>query len=114
MATIAITSLAYAMNIASASISMTSPQSIWLVMGQFQLLMLLLLSDAYIPKDVETYILGMDYTLFSFNFLKIKEWKFPSKIYEYFDYDQSKADLILVGFSSGSAIINILSILITL
>ena len=45
-----------------------SPQKLWVVLGQFQMFILLLLTSAYVPKNVADYLLGMDYAMFSFQF----------------------------------------------
>jgi len=105
------TSLAYGINLASSLLSLTSPQSIWLIIGQFQLLMLLLLTGAYIPKFVADYLAGMDYTLFSFSFLKTDKWNFLLYFKSWFDYKQENVMLDFIGIKSGSTLINNLSLI---
>ena len=54
----------------SSIVSMSYTKFIWIIIGQFQLLMYLLLTKAYIPKLIADYIVGIDYIMFSFNFIK--------------------------------------------
>lgn len=114
LATQTMTAIAYAMNIASSSISLTSPQSLWLIIGQFQLLMLLLISEAFIPRDIADYIMGMDYTMFSFGFINVKDWQLISNPIKHLSYPQSSYSLYFIGLESGSGLVNILSLLFTI
>ena len=70
-------------------LSMNSPGSMFSLFNQFQLLFLLPMIPAYIPVKLKNFILGLDFALFSFDFIsidsipKIKEvdlWiSFPQK-----------------------------------
>ena len=53
----------------TAIINLSSPSGLWLVFNQYKLLLLLLLTGAYFPEPIVEFITGMNFTLFSFDFL---------------------------------------------
>ena len=93
----------------SSIVSISYTKFIWVIIGQFQLLMYLLLTKAYIPKLIADYIVGIDYIMFSFNFIKWKEWLFINFI-EWIDYQQPQEMLRFIKIHSGSALINNISL----
>lgn len=58
---------------------MSNPSGLWLIFNQFQTLLLLLITGAYIPKDIIDYLLGMEFTLFNFEFLGLNRIDFIDK-----------------------------------
>ena len=80
-----------------------------IIMSQFQMLILLLTSGAYIPKSIGDYFVGMEYALISLNVDYKKQW--PISIFvNWIDYRQSNSMLQFIGLKSGSTAINLLLI----
>ena len=91
-------------------ISMTSPQGVWVTINQFQLLFILLLSGAFFPENIVSYLTGMDFASFSFNFIPIK--KGPAvALSNWLSFGLKNDYLSAIGLNSGSAIINNLSLI---
>ena len=88
---------------ASLSIFNISSMSVlWMVFGQMRLYQLLLLQSGFVHQQVIDYIKGFKFTLFSFQFLDIKE--FLSRyltvfrnIVNYLDYTQENSKLDEIG-----------------
>ena len=53
----------------SSFMSFSSPQAIWMIANQFQLMLLLPLTGAFIPEDVVNYFTGGSFTNFNFDFI---------------------------------------------
>ena len=51
--------------------NISSPQGIWLIINQFQLYLLLFLTNAYLPPDIQEYLKGFKILLFAFKFINI-------------------------------------------
>ena len=90
--------------------NLSSPQSIWLIVNQFQLFQLLFLTGAYIPKNVKDFLSEFQFMLFSFNDLiyigpleKVKQW---------LDYSQKRRDLLDIDVESGSTFVNTVPLLL--
>ena len=49
--------------------NMASPVGIWSIINQFQMLMLLILTGAFIPTTVKEYLSGMNFVLLNFDFI---------------------------------------------
>ena len=62
----------------------SSPQSFWGLMNQFQMVLLLNLIGANLPKDVKDYLEGMEFTMFSLDFLSFSGIPGIMDIYDYF------------------------------
>jgi hypothetical protein len=89
--------------------SLSSPLFLWAILGQFQLLILLPLTTAYIHPDVIDYFKGFDFALLSMSYI-------PNIDISLFglgtiDYDQNDAYLNDIGLESGSALVNISSMI---
>ena len=53
--------------------NMSNLQGIWITMNQFQLILLLLLTNSHIPKSIVDYLTGMKATTCSLNFVPFKD-----------------------------------------
>jgi hypothetical protein len=91
-------------------LSMSSPQAIWIMVNQFQLLMLLPLTDVYMPKEIEDYLSGMSFTSFNFDFLPLSSIPKFKGIFEYFGFEQNDQYLQGMGIEYGSAFLNQISL----
>ena len=84
-----------------------SSGSIFTIMNQIQLIMLLPMLPNFMNKDVELFIISFNFCLFNFNFIQ-----FPPeslKIDISLDYDQPNSYLSMLKIDSGSGIVNLMS-----
>ena len=91
--------------------TLSSPSALWAVINQLQLLMFLILTGAYIPTEVESYISDSDYITFNFNFISFDFIPKLSSAKEWMGFEQGDSNLINLGLDSGSAFNNISSLL---
>ena len=96
-------------SIIASLLTVSSPAAIWLMINQYQMLILLPLIGAFLPKNIQDFVVGNDYTMFSFSFLKVRETKSASFVVDKFDYEQKIKYLIEIGIESQSIIVNQLS-----
>ena len=108
------TATATAMGTAASIFNFASAVSLWSMINQMQLFFFLLMTGQYIPKDVETVIVGNKFCLYPFDYFQFKSITFTNYITEYFDFATSDTTLNLAGISSGSSIVNVYSLAITL
>ena len=83
-------------------------------MNQLQLLILLLLVDTYIPDDVQGFIQGQDFAMFSFDFIpstKIPYIKIPT---DWMEFEQSNEVLKDLGVASRSTFNNSFSLILVI
>ena len=93
-------------------VKMTSPIGMWSIVNQFQMLLLLLLSRAFIPDKIREYLLGMDFTLMNFNFIPLNEVPMISIPYDWIEYEQYDTNLQDIGVENGSTAANNLSFIV--
>ena len=87
-------------------VNSSSFASIWSMVNQLQLLLLLLLTRAFIPKDAIDVIIGSKFAMAPYDFLPFKEGSNFKFIIEWFDYEQSNIMLSKIGLGSGSIFVN--------
>ena len=92
--------------------SMSTPQGAWSLVNQFQIFLLMPLTDAYFPPEIIAFLTGLDFSLFSFSFLPIKIIFGVEAILDLFDYSQSDDYYVDMGFNSGSAFVNHFNLLV--
>ena len=97
-----------------AILSITSPQGLWIMINQIQLLLLLFITGAFIPKDVADYIVGMKFASFSFGFINYDNLWLVSKYYDYFDWNQPNDYIDRIEVNSWSIMINIFPLITTI
>ena len=88
----------------SAVMSMSSPQSAFSIINQFQLLILLPLIGTYLPDDIVLFLSGMDFTLFSFSFIPI------DKLLSFADSNPESSYLEQIGLKYKSSLLNNISL----
>lgn len=93
-------------------VKMTSPIGMWSIVNQFQMLLLLLLTRAFIPDKIREYLLGMDFTLMNFNFIPLNEVPMISIPYDWIEYEQYDTNLQDIGVENGSTAANNLSFIV--
>ena len=95
-------------------LNVSSPVSMWFIINQFQMLMLLLLTRAYMPKRVRQYLTDMNAVLFNFNFIPVYRIPMIYDFYLYIKFDHNYDDLKDIGVESGSTVVNNISTVIIL
>ena len=95
-------------------VNMSSPTGLWIVVNLFQMLMLLILTGAFIPKTLRQYLTGMKFALLNFNFIPYIRIPFIYEAHEWIKFEQNSEDMKDVGISDGSTIVNNVSFLTTL
>ena len=68
--------------------SLASPQGAWSMVNQFQILMLMPLTDSYFPSDIVLFLTGMEFSLFSFNFIPFQNFPFVNDFLNLFHFEQ--------------------------
>ena len=95
----------------SAFVSLSSPHGFFMTVKQFQLILLTLLTNAYIPKNIIEFMSGMKWLTCSFSFIPFHKIYGLDKIVDWFDSDLIFDRLKHFDIESGSSFINMLSIL---
>ena len=100
-----------AMIISISSIMNTSSMSsFWSMVNQLQLLLLLMITGAFIPEEVKTVITGFKILLFPSNFMLFDKINVYSSLINNFDFGLSNSLLEPIGISSDSTVFNSSSI----
>jgi hypothetical protein len=90
---------------------LSSPQSFYFIVNQLQLLMLLPLTGAFIPKDIIDFLVGMSFSNFNFDFISVDKIPIFSHISEKLGHDHDNEYLKDIGVESGSTLVNNLSLI---
>ena len=90
-----------------AVLSLSSPQGLWAVFNHYQLLMLLLLTGAFFPKEIANFFAGIKQVSFNFSFLPNSNYDSSSIIDNWFNFDINNNYLEIIGMNSGSTIVNL-------
>ena len=91
--------------------NLSTPQGIWITLNQFQLILLLLLTNSHIPIFIVDYLSGLKATTWSLNFIPFKDIPGFKKIIELIDFRMVNTNLRYFGLLSGSTIVNNFSLL---
>ena len=102
----AATGIGICLSAGSSLISMSSPAAIFIMINQFQMLLLLPLTGAYISDQVLFTITGMSMALFSFDFLKLEKISIFYYLFDFLKIIQLNKNLTEIGINSGNTIIN--------
>lgn len=86
--------------------TLSSPVGMWSIFNQVQLYMLLPMIPQYFPDKVGKFILNMDFTLLSFEFLQIGKHATKQA-----DFGNQNTYFRQIGISSGGSMINFLPLL---
>ena len=87
----------------------SSPVGMWAIINQFQMLLLLLLTGAYMPKAVRQYLSGMNVMFFNFNFIPFNKIPFIYDLYLWLEFEHNDEELKEIGIENGSTIVNNIS-----
>ena len=92
----------------------SSFSSLWSMINQLQLFLLLLLTGVYFPKDVIDVIIGSKFALFTINYIPFQNLSLSTFIIGKINFSQSFGTLQRIGFDSGSSFVNNYGMLFTL
>ena len=95
-----------AIAVANSVVNLSSPIGIWSIVNHFQMLLLLILTGAFIPETVRHYLSGRDFVLLNFDFIPLVDVPFISDLYAWMKFDQSNKNLRDIGINFGSTTIN--------
>ena len=93
--------------------SLSSPAALWLIINQLQLLMLLLLTGAYIPTDIVKHLCSSQFSTFSFSFIPFNQVPGVEAATEWTHFEQQDHYLDEMGLESGSSLNNNFSLFVT-
>ncbi|CAI2361785.1 unnamed protein product [Moneuplotes crassus] len=104
--TAAVTGTSTSSGVASAAISAGSRSSAWVMINQYQLLISTPTLETGMPDELLAFL--DEFSFFTFNFEFLDSWKWPVSegIVEEFDFPQPANGLKLIGYESGSIIVN--------
>ena len=92
-------------------INTTSTASLWMTINQLQLFFLLLLTRAYIPKDVKVWIEGSDFALNIYDYFSIYKLNINPSFLRKFEFDLTNQSLEPLGINYDSTFANTSTIL---
>ena len=93
-------------------INTTSIANLWMTINQLQLFFLLLLTRAYIPKDVQTVIEGSDFASNIYEYFSINKLSIYPLFLRKFEFDLTNQSLEPLGMNYDSTFANISSMLV--
>lgn len=88
------------------STSMNSLNILWITVNQMQLIMLIFVTGAYFPDKVKRIMQGLNFAMFSFDFLKPKSISIIRSLFDIFDFEIQNVNLEIFGINSGSSFVN--------
>ena len=86
--------------------NLSTPQGVWITMNQFQLILLLLLTNSHIPQSIVDYLSGLKATTWSLNFVPFKDIPGVKTAIDWLDFGLDNNDLKHFGLLSGSTFVN--------
>ena len=99
------------LSLISALVSLSSPHRFFMIIKMFQLILLTLLTNAYIPNSIIEFMSGIDLFACSFSFIPFQKIYGLDRLVDWIDSDLKFNRLKHFDIESGSLFINIFSIL---
>ena len=107
----ALVAASVSISIAASFVSMSSMNGVFSVANQFQLFMFLPMIPEFFPKTLMAFITGVDFSMISFDFIRLNDLPFVRDLKEWVSFPQKDAYLNEIGLISGSSILNYLSLM---
>ena len=103
---VAVTTTSTATAVAATTISAGSSSAAWVMVNQYQLLLTTPVLETGMPDELLSFM--DEFQLFTFNFNFLSFWTFGSieGVIDGFDYEQPAEGLEIIGYESGSIIVN--------
>ena len=92
-------------------LTMSSFNGAFAMINQFQMLLILMISGVYLSDGVKVTIVGMNFTMLNFNFIKLENLNFFKYLFDIFSFAQQYQNLDEIGISSGNTFINIFKLM---
>lgn len=92
--------------VVSSLFSSSSMTSMWLILSQVQLFMLLILTRAYLPEDIKVSITGTSFVLNPFGLISLPSLSSYDPVAKYFDFSLTDSLFESLEISSCSIIYN--------
>ena len=93
--------------------NLSSLASLWSAISQVQILLLLFLTGAFIPKDIEAVIIGLIIYFNPFSYLQLNSNGNYNFVSSYFDFGLKNSNLEKLGIQSDSTIVNMTSFILS-
>lgn len=90
----------------------TSVLSLWAMINQLQLYMLLFVTGAFIPSDILEFIAGNELMIFTLDYSPMNKFYLREQLSKLIGYDQDMEIFGEVGITSGSSIVNLFYIIL--
>jgi len=89
------------------------PVSLWFILNQLQMTILVLLIDDFTPDDINEYLEGLGFVMFNFNFIPFKQLPGLNLPTDWMDFAQPNEKIEALGLESGSTLVNNISLIST-
>jgi hypothetical protein len=90
-----------------------APALMWGILNGLQLLVILPLTNAFLPDSILEFIYGIEFATFSFDFVPINTSPVYKQIDEWLHFDQEEDVISSMGIESTSSIVNNFQIITT-
>lgn len=87
-------------------ISSSSPHSMWTLMNQFQMFLMLNLLGAHLHSYIKNYLQGFEFANFDFEFLSFQKLEFIQDFLDEFSCEEDDEDYELIGFDYQCTLLN--------
>ena len=101
-------------SIGSSLTNLSSMASLWSIINQMQIFFLLLLTGAFIPKDIESIITGLKICLNPFSYFQSNSGGNSNFVSNFFDFGLGNSNLEKLGIKSDSTIVNVYSFILSM
>ena len=92
--------------ILASTVHSASFSSLWAIINQLQLFLLLILTRVYLPLDVINFIIGSKIAMFPYDYIPFKKSSYSGSINDLFDSEQNDEILSKIGLESASSFVN--------
>ena len=99
------------LGIMTSILNVSSPQWLWMICNQFQLMLLLPLTEAFIPENIVKMFSGNNFINFNYNFVPIVDSPISRDFTDYFGNDQNNDSLQNLGAVYKRSILNHISLM---
>ncbi|CAI2375096.1 unnamed protein product [Moneuplotes crassus] len=106
--------VAAAIAVVNAALMGTPPTSLWSLLQQLQMLLLLMLIDDYTPSDINEFLEGMSFIMFNFNFIPAGDIPLVDVPIDWLDFGEPGEKIQNLGVESVSTFVNNFSLIFTL
>ncbi|CAI2365377.1 unnamed protein product [Moneuplotes crassus] len=103
--------IAVGISVLNAVLVGTPPTSLWSLLNQLQMLLLLMLIDEYTPSDINEFLEGTAFVMFNFNFIPTADIPFIDIPIDWLDFGEPGEKIQNLGIESFSTFVNNFSLI---